>query len=101
MTAPRVALIDFTMHDPFRHCLSRTAHEADAIFHGSSEKPPAIAQYRVRQKGTPTSRRMHCAGSRPLYSPAVTNWATERLSSAGAQRKTPPRLRWFSGGVSV
>jgi hypothetical protein len=38
LTAPYVALIDFTMNHPFRHCLSRTAHEADAIFHGSSEE---------------------------------------------------------------
>jgi hypothetical protein len=27
-----VALIDFTMHHPFRHRPSRAAHEADAIF---------------------------------------------------------------------
>jgi hypothetical protein len=26
------------LHTLLRHCLSRAAHEADAIFHGSSQK---------------------------------------------------------------
>jgi hypothetical protein len=34
---PYVALIDFTMHHPFRHYLSRAAHETDAIFHGNPQ----------------------------------------------------------------
>jgi hypothetical protein len=38
LNASYVALIDFTMHHPFRHCLSRAVHEAYAIFHGSSEE---------------------------------------------------------------
>ena len=38
LNAPYVALIDFTMYHPFRHCLSRAAHKAYAIFHGSSEE---------------------------------------------------------------
>jgi hypothetical protein len=38
VAAPYVALIDFTMHHPFGHCLSWAAHKADAIFHDSPKK---------------------------------------------------------------
>jgi len=43
-----VALVDFTMQDPFRHCSSRAAHEADAVFHGSSER--SVAERRAGAK---------------------------------------------------
>ena len=38
MAAPHLALIDFTMHHPFGHCLSWAAYEADAIFHDSPKR---------------------------------------------------------------
>ena len=41
VAAPHVALIDFTMHHLFGHCLSWPAHEADAIFHDGSKKGKA------------------------------------------------------------
>src|SRR5262249_30309192 len=55
LAVPYVALIDFTMHHPFRHCLSRARHEADAIFHDNPQRkgfswisfsPPALSEGR-------------------------------------------------------
>jgi hypothetical protein len=36
------------MHYPFRHCLSRAAHEADAIFHGVDFQGRTVPAIRVR-----------------------------------------------------
>jgi hypothetical protein len=45
VAAPHVALIDFTMHHPFGHCLSWAAHEADAIFHDSPKTLGSATRY--------------------------------------------------------
>jgi len=42
LAASSVALIDFTMHHPFRHCPSRAPHKADAVLHSRSQKPRSL-----------------------------------------------------------